>query len=270
MFYYIILHHCTMSIITPTHTFPPQKSFLTRVSKNSSYSTRHFHSHAGVPATPTPLCPATRRDKQEASERLCWLDGRWCTAGSATCLSGSLYFEAAAPETSRPRSNKQRAGKYADVCSRTWVGFSPQQQQRRRRWSPCGSASCGSAGCSRRDAFAVPSTRTSPSAVHVGALAGPIRAVRGSEWFLGFSGAARRVFFFFAGRCFFPAESYWERRNLIPGNLGYWKQVKSLQPHRRCVSLFPSPRKMSFSRFDAHTPLLAMKRRAFILLQPEI
>lgn len=138
------------------------------------------HANASLPRR-----PARRRDKREASERLWRLDGRWCTAGSATCLSGSLYFEAAAPETSRPRSNKQRAGKYADVCSRTWVGFLSSSSG--VGLPPCGSASCGSASCSRRDAFAVPSTRTSPSAVHVAAvrpaLAGPGRAVRGWSGF---------------------------------------------------------------------------------------
>lgn len=41
---------------------------------------------------------------------------------------------------------------------------------------------------------------------------------------------------------------YWERRNLIPGNLRYWKQVKSSQPCWLCIFFFcfPLKRKCNF------------------------
>lgn len=69
---------------------------------------------------------------------------------------------------------------------------------------------------------------------------------------------------------FFRLGRYWERRNLIPGNLGYWKQVKSSQPHRLCIFFFPSLSKENVIFMVQHTNSLLAKKRHFFPLLPEI
>lgn len=108
------------------------------------------------------------------------LDGRLRTAGSSSCLSDSLYFEAAAPETSRPRSNKQWGGNMQMfVPGPGW--FSQQQQC----WSPCGSASCKPPRCLHCPVNTDVTLRSSCGGCPRGCspLARPIPAIRGLSSF---------------------------------------------------------------------------------------
>lgn len=146
--------------------------------------------------------------------------------------------------------------------------------QRQQCWSPRGFSSCTSRG----DAFTVQAARRSPFTGHVTAVhldvclspgrrvhtdVEPVAATRGSRRLLCFGGSFAVVFF--------RLSRYSEHRNLIPGNLGYWKQVKSSQPYRLCI-FFSSPSKENVIFTVQHTNSLLAKKTMllFFFLMPEI
>lgn len=133
-------------------------------------------------------------------------------------------------------------GKYADVCSRTWVVFSAaavlvslrllQPHQPRCLYCPGNTkvTFTGYVTAVHLDVWLWPA-----HCIHTDAE--PIGATCGLSSFVYFGGLFLVMFF--------RLSCYWERCNLIPGNFGYWKQVESSQPYRLCIFFScPSQKKM--------------------------